>query len=345
MTLFDARWAPAPTLHRSRLRAWIRVVVGAALIAFIVSRVDLSAAAPKSWWRAAWGVAIASALLVLAQYLSALRWRAVLRTDAPQPRFLFRLYLAGQFFGLFLPTSVGGDALRIMWLARATGRHAIAVASVLVDRLLGLAALGCYLALGVVFAGSAAFSTLGLRRNVGMRTVALLGVVGVLVLVVTFGWWRSRGAQQSRPNRATFLWRIEEATQLLRRPMRAWIPAAALAMGVQTCYLATWYALTRSLQLPVPIPFLMLAVPAVSVAAMLPVTISGLGVREGAWIALLAPLGVAAAEALTCSLLYFAAFTVVGAIGGLWFSVAGVAPTTNESPSTRTAPSSAQEVA
>jgi uncharacterized membrane protein YbhN (UPF0104 family) len=56
---------------------------------------------------------------------------------------------------------------------------------------------------------------------------------------------------------------------------------------------------------------------------MLPVTFSGLGVREGAWLLILAPFGLSAADAVTFSLLYFLAFVGVGVIGGLVFVTRG----------------------
>ena len=56
---------------------------------------------------------------------------------------------------------------------------------------------------------------------------------------------------------------------------------------------------------------------------MVPVTIAGLGVREGVWALLVAPLGYAGASGVALGLLYLAAFSVVGGAGGVWLVVQG----------------------
>lgn len=310
----------------SRLAASLRAIVGVALVGVIATRVDLRNATQHSWRDVLAGTLAAILLLLLAQLLSAARWRSVLRRPDMPLEYLFRLYLVGQFFGLFLPTSVGGDAVRALSLARTTGQPTTALASVLLDRLLGLAALMLLLACGVAVSGTTGLGALGIEwlpatnkratasTAVALTGLALSGAIGAALI------WR-----RVSPRWGAGL-RLTELRGLVRRPALGWAWLLLLSVLVQGIYVATWWALVAALRLPVPSSFLLLAVPLVSLAAMLPVTISGLGVREGAWIALLAAVGVGGASALTSSLLYFAAFAVVGALGGLWFAVAGLVP-------------------
>jgi len=74
-------------------------------------------------------------------------------------------------------------------------------------------------------------------------------------------------------------------------------------------------------------------VPFVSLAAMLPITLSGLGVREGVWVLLLAPLGIAGANAIGFSLSYYAANGIVGILGGVVFAVLGTDAAASQSAS------------
>jgi branched-subunit amino acid transport protein len=87
---------------------------------------------------------------------------------------------------------------------------------------------------------------------------------------------------------------------------------------------AAWMTLGAGLRLPVGWGEMLVFVPFVSLAAMVPVTVAGIGVREGAWALLLAPYGVAAADAVAFSLLYFLAFCLVGAAGGVVFALQGM---------------------
>ncbi|MEN8376545.1 MAG: lysylphosphatidylglycerol synthase domain-containing protein, partial [Gemmatimonadota bacterium] len=147
---------PAPPGDRGAVRSswttWARLAIGVGLLGVLLSRVDLSQRTIRIGAEVVLGVGVTGALLLLAQAVSALRWKEILGAQAPAWGFLFRLYLIGNFFSLFLPTSVGGDAVRAVAASRALPARAAAVTSVVVDRLIGVAALLAYLALGVVAA-------------------------------------------------------------------------------------------------------------------------------------------------------------------------------------------------
>ena len=112
--------------------------------------------------------------------------------------------------------------------------------------------------------------------------------------------------------------------------------AVALGLVVQGFYLLAWLSLSIALDLGVPSASVLVTVPVVSLSAMIPITLSGVGLREGAWIILLAPYGVSTANALTYSLLYFACWMVVSGSGGVLFALMGTGttrPSSFESPS------------
>lgn len=300
----------------------VRLAAGAALLAFVLLRADLGASTLQWDARAAAGVAGAFALVALAQGLSAVRWRLVLGADdAPPLRRLLRLYLVGQFFSLFLPTSVGGDAVRAVAVSRGALRPAWAVSSVVFERFLGLVALVGMLVLGAwaapeVFRASAGRATLGVRPGGGMMVIAIL----LLAAVAFAGWRAARRSERVRriAGEAAALWTGHAA-----RPL-AFGGALAASLGVQAAYVGAWLVLAAGLRLPVGWGEMLVFVPFVSLAAMVPVTVAGIGVREGAWALLLAPYGVAAADAVGFSLLYFLAFCLIGAAGGLVFAVDGI---------------------
>lgn len=313
---------PARRGARATPGLFLRIGAGVLLLAFVASRVDFATLTVRWDARAAAGAAATLALVVLAQALSALRWRLVLGPDdaAPLGR-LLRLYLVGQFFSLFLPTSVGGDAVRAVAVSRGARRPAWAVSSVVFERFLGLVAMFALLTLGGVLAPGVFRASAG-RASLGWTPTAAQLVAGgiALVALAAVGIRLLRRSPRVRrvAGEAAALW-----THFAARP-GAFAAALAVSALVQGAYVAGWAALALGLRLPVRPEEMLVFVPFVSIAAMLPVTVSGIGVREGAWVLLLAPYGVSAADAVAFSLAYFLAFLLVGAAGGVLFALGGL---------------------
>lgn len=291
------------------------------VLSLLLSRVDLSGLSLRMDGRAYLGAAIAIGFLTLAQGLSAQRWRVLLGENAPSWRYLWRLYAVGAFFNLFLPTAIGGDAVRAAAAVRALPRGGSIIASVVLDRGLGVLALLFYAALGLVLQPG----ILAPLREVwtwkvsgGRLAVLAAGVVVALALAAVLARRSERVA--------TALGDGRRAVMAFAGEPRAVLSATGLALLVQAAYIAAWVAIALGLRLTIPFEFFLFAVPFVSLAAMLPVTLAGIGVREGAWVLLFARLGLPAANAVAYSLLYFVGFALLGLGGGVLFVLYGTTP-------------------
>ena len=84
------------------------------------------------------------------------------------------------------------------------------------------------------------------------------------------------------------------------------------------------YLVARAIGVTISVWYFVLFVPIVSVVLMLPVSMSGLGVREGAYVYLFGQAGVSTAQALTMSLLIYALRVVAGLVGGLLYALQGL---------------------
>ncbi|MEO8029745.1 MAG: lysylphosphatidylglycerol synthase transmembrane domain-containing protein [Gemmatimonadota bacterium] len=307
-----------PTRPRKPWQFWLRLTLGLGILAIILARVDLSALTIRWTQRASIGVVLAIILLASAQALSAWRWKVLIGAAAPPWRYLYRLYLTGAFFSLFLPTSVGGDAVRAVAVTQAIPDTGRAVGSVLLDRIVGMLALVLYTLLGLAVLPGL-MTSLGNRLQWKLPPWALaVGLLGLVLVALAAYRWRTRLGKLG-----TVLQGIWSTLQtLLRDPARC---AAALALGlvVQAVYIGVWYTLSSALALPVPGLALLIMVPIVSLSAMAPVTFSGIGIREGVWVLLLGQFGIVAADALGFSLLYFACWIVVAGFGGVLFALKG----------------------
>ncbi len=304
-----------------RRAVWLRLAIGLGLLAVLLARVDLSERTIRVGPEVLTGIAVTWILLLLAQAVSALRWRKILGEADAGWGYLFRLYLVGNFFSLFLPTSVGGDAVRAVAASRSLPARVPAVTSVIVDRLVGVAALAAYLGLGLVVAPAVVLGAAGGAEwrvpsaSILVAATAAIAVAAAATVVIA---------------RRSALWgRLAPAFELIRRLRES--PGTLAAVGglslvVQGLYIVAWALLAAALGLGLPAALFVAAVPVVSLLAMLPVSLSGIGVREGAWLLILAPFGVPAADAIAFSLVFFVAFALVGAVGGVAYALLGTSP-------------------
>lgn len=311
----------APDTRGSLFKFVLRLVFGIAVLALVLSRIDLSTVSLTFGPRLYIGVAVAALLLLLGQVVAALRWKVVWGAGSPSWMYLSRLYLIGGFFSLFLPTSVGGDAVRAAAATQASGRAGAVVASVLLDRFLGTIALMVYGIAGLLLAPQFARRMLDAAQLKTSSSTVLLALVGGVVLLGLLMLL----VRRSTKIRTMVTDGVAAVTDLARNP-KALLTALALAFVVQGIYLLLWLTLGLAISLPIPASTLLVTVPIVTAATMLPITLNGLGVREIAWLLLLGPTGVSHGQIVSFSLLYFVANLIVGVIGGLLFMAKGTAP-------------------
>ena len=296
---------------RARIMFWLRLVVGLSILGFLLTRIDLRAATVHPSPRLFAGVVGATALWIVSQAVAALRWKLILDDDTLPWIYLLRLYIIGTFFGLFLPASVGGDAVRAVATARSSERGGRAIASVVLDRGFGVLATVGYAGLGLILAPhSLAVLGRALRWHVPALAVVGLGILGAGVTLLIL----------CRSKRARGIWLDGVAClqDLIRSPKRL-LGVAALAIASQGLVVLLWYTLSRGMNFGFTVSTLLWAVPVVSLSALLPVTFAGLGVREGAWLLLLAGSPIPPASIVAFSLLYFVCNVLVGITGGVLF--------------------------
>lgn len=290
----------------------LRLTITVAVLAVIVTRVDVAAVDLGSPLRVAGGIGVAVALLTVNQGLTAVRWGVILGGESPGWSYLTHLSLVGIFFSTFLPTSVGGDAARAWGVAGELRDPGTAVSSVVVDRAMGFGALAVYLVAGTILSRDLTTELVSrLQWGVPLWAVVVALVAGAAATVAAVRLTRL----------STWLRQAVEHLDRFRRSGGSVVRAVVLSFVVQGLYIVVWVVLARSVGFDLPLASFLFTVPVVSIGAMIPVTLSGVGIREGLWILLLARFELPAATVAAFSLLYFAAFAVTGAIGGglyLW---------------------------
>jgi glycosyltransferase 2 family protein len=304
----------------------LRIVVSLAMLTVLIANVpsfEWSELVPQWSVGAALWLGLAALLTLVGILLSALRWQKVLdaldiRTDL---RRLVRHYLAGQFVSNVLPTTIGGDVLRVSRLSKDTGESPGTFASVVLERLTG------WLVLPVITIVGFAVNP-GLRHLGEATGVAIAIAVSTLVLLVALlaavasrriggrfgandGWRRFAGAVHLG------------LTRLRENPAEA-VNVLVAGFAYQLALVLTAVAAAQALGLkPAGLTALLAFFPAVLIAQVLPISMAGLGVREGAFVLFLGPLGVAKEEAIALGLLLYLLNVAVGLLGAPAFAAGG----------------------
>lgn len=220
-------------------------------------------------------------------------------------RFYWLHYLGGMFCSLFLPTSVGGDVYRVLALAGPGARKAergtrtAGVVSVLADRGTGV------LAMVWIAAFAAGLSSVPLPE---WALVALYLLCAALTLGFLIPFWVRR-----RFERAGFLGQVIacwDSPGLL-------LPALGAAFLFQTLLGVIYALIGQALGLGIGISCYFLLCPLVSIAAMAPISINGLGVREATLAALFPLVGIGAERAIAFGLAWTATVTLADLLGGV----------------------------
>jgi uncharacterized protein (TIRG00374 family) len=278
----------------------LRVVVSVLLLGAVLVYVDVAEMARTvrdgEW---AWFL-VAVALMAVAAVVGALRWRVLLAGALiPVSRLrASRVFSASLVLNNVLPTSVGGDALRAWLVGRESGRLLGAATATIVDKATGLL---CLFAIGwlavAVDAGSVPGSVLGVFAWVTAGLVAALVVAALVAAGV-------RPVLHRVPERLAGAIRETWAT------VRAWtgsarLVASVVGLGLAYQALAVLALVAVAKTVGVELSFALAAVSAavVLVAMLVPVTIGGLGVREGGFVLLLGQADVDGASATLVSLL------------------------------------------
>ncbi|MEO8259903.1 MAG: lysylphosphatidylglycerol synthase transmembrane domain-containing protein [Acidobacteriota bacterium] len=296
-------------------RVILRVAIAAGLTAYILwksePRAVLAAAAGADWRP----IGVACLLVLADRALMAYRWVALLwtidREARPPLPDVIRIFFVSSFLGTFLPASIGGDAVRAYRLARLNVGGADAVASVFMDRMLGVASV---LAMAVV--------GLGIARDLAANTtivaaLAVTSAVCVVTLVVIF-------CRQTAAIAARVIARFPVALQrpghrMLESVRRYASHRGALAnvlgcsLAVQLLRIVQAYCLGLGLGIALPLTTYLAFIPLILLVMLLPVTFNGIGTSQVAFVWFFARAGVPAASAFALSVL----FVALGILGNL----------------------------
>ncbi len=293
--------------------AWTvgRVVITVVIFAYVLRGFDLDEAMVSlRHFRA---TLIGAALLMIAvdRLLMYWRWALLVKAASPvPPQGLFRIFFVSSFVGSFLPAGVGGDAARAYQVGRQTQAVSTAIASVVVDRWLGLLAVGLAGCLGVIGSLDRVPSqlrelTVAMTLVLGIGAIATLFADRIVGALLPASWTDGLAGRNMR--------RLAVAVGAYRRHPAVLWKVFALSIVVQTVRISLAWLIGSGLGIDVPFSYYWVFMPFNILMILLPLSLGGFGLPQGTMVWTLGPLGVAATDAFLLSLL----FVLAGVVGNL----------------------------
>lgn len=308
--------------RRAKVLFGVRVVASAGMLGFLLTRFDLSALRPTGETSHLPWVGAGLVVLFGAIVLSTLRWQRVLHAlDLPEPLPpLLSHCFAGLFVANFLPSTIGGDVLRVARLSARNGHRPASFASVVLERLTGFLVLPL-ITLVALFVNP---SLLHLGRATGMAvTLSLVTLAALVVILVLAASPRLGGRLAENVNWLRFVGAVHLGVDRIRRHPAAAAPVLLTALAYQLTIVVVAWTGTRALDMDVGWTAIMAFIPVVAMAQAIPLSVNGLGLREGALVLLLQPLGVPQEQAIALGLLLYGMNVVVSLLGAPAFAAGG----------------------
>lgn len=292
------------------------------MLAFLLSKFtsfNLSALLPQ--WHAstlAWllsGLALTLAAVVVA----AARWQRVadvLHLHARLRTFVSQ-YLAGMFVSSVLPSTIGGDFVRVSRLGAATGDTPASFASVVLERVSGWVVLPLLTLVGLAVHPS----LLHLGNASRIALFLSIGALGVLAVLLVAGISPRIGGRLAHGEGWTrFIGAVHLGMEQFRRAPFAVVTVLGVSFAYQLTLVVAAWMVGHALGLNLGITVLLVFMPAVAMAQVLPISIGGLGLREGALVLFLHPLGVSYEHAVAFGLLIYGITLAVSLLGAPAFA-------------------------
>jgi uncharacterized membrane protein YbhN (UPF0104 family) len=298
---------------RRILLSTIKILISAALLYFSLRKINVTDLASRINIASLGWVGLAIAVTFLQIFVGVLRWR-VISAECGAPlatQQAMRFNLIGSFFNQTLPSSIGGDAVRLWLVARGGAGWRAATYSIFVDRAIGLIALAIIIVASLPWSYNLIGDPHGRSALLFVDFAALAGGVGFLVLGKLPWPWLKRWWGTHHLHACSVI-----ANRVIFSRQRG--PGiAVLSVLVHVLAVVMAWCVVQSIAAPVMFGQIFQLIPPVMLITMLPISIAGWGVREATMGLAFGYAGLITNEGVNVSLLFGAVYFIVGAFGGL----------------------------
>ncbi len=298
---------------RRILLSAVKILISVALLYFALRKINFYDLASRFDIASLGWIGLAIAVTFLQIFLGALRWREI-SADCGAPLVItqaFRFNLIGTFFNQTLPSSIGGDAVRLWLVARGGAGWRAATYSIFVDRAIGLIALAIIIVASLPWSYRLIDNPHGRSALLFVDFAALAGGAGFLLLGRLPWPWLKRWWGTHHLHACSVI-----ANRLIFSRQRG-PKLAVLSFLVHVLAVVIAWCVVQSIAAPVLFGQIFQLVPPVMLITMLPISIAGWGVREATMGLAFGYAGLVTSEGVNVSLLFGCVSFIVGAFGGL----------------------------
>jgi len=253
--------------------------------------------------------------------LQSFRWKFLLKTWDVEQRLpvLFRNIMTGLFMNNFLPGSLGGDVYRLYSGGRDTGKVDAVAATIFYERVLSYASLVTMglLVLSIRFDPASDWLFWSLLGGVFL---ALTGLTAVSTLPAFGNWAENFVGRFPLAEKFHLKDWVHSFRFKVRHPgMLAGV--FLISLFIQFLDISAFRVVAAAIQLPVKLTDLLLFVPLLYLAILLPLSVNGIGIRESIFVIFSSSWGITSADAVAFSLTVFALNLAGSLVGGIiyWF--------------------------
>jgi len=292
-----------------------KIGLSAALVWYVFSKIDTASAFDYLRSIPIYILAGAIILLLLQQFIAGLRLRELLSLLDVPCRIITAVdvVLIGVFFSQTFISFIGGDVMRIWRITRSNVPVGIAAKAILFDRVVGFVSLLLVIILTLPFA-------LGIINDPHMRSSLYLLIGAGIAATVVF-------MTMDRLPESLHRWRlfrvaadISSIALDIARSRQSAVTVLGYSLAIQVLNVVILYVVSRGLDMEISFVSALVLIPPVLLIAMLPISVAGWGVREGAMIVALALVGVHSAQSLALSICFGLLLITLSLPGGvIWF--------------------------
>lgn len=310
-------------MNKKTLLTCLQVLVTLGLLWWVFHDPEKRAQMAGALARADWHWVVAGVgVFFLSTLLATVRWKVLLAVQDIRMSWVrtWKLFMIGSFFNLFMLGSTGGDVVKMFLTMRETKTHkAAALLSVFMDRVIGMLAL-IFLSLFFLYVrydvlSRTAGSAVLLNVLLMLLAAAMVIIVGMFA-VSALGWVHFLPAWT--PLRARLV-EISAACHLYAKGWRQTIWAFLVSFPLFALFFSTFYCGARAFTDQLGLIDIFAVLPIVAVITAIPISVSGIGVREQLFVSLLAPFGIQPAIAALISVTGFVINMMGSLAGGLVF--------------------------
>jgi glycosyltransferase 2 family protein len=300
----------------------LKLLVTAAIFYYLFRYIDVHALVAVLAKSHGGDILMALLFQIGSTYLAAYRWRAIskLLVFDESLSFYVKSYFKGSFFNQVLPSSIGGDAVRVIDLTAAGYDKKEAFYGVFVDRVVGLVGLLVLNLLSTLLF----FGTFSTSFSLLIIAISFTGIIGFSSL-----FWLNKIAFLQKYSFLNLFYRLANRLNSLYADKSVLIKHIFISVGVHLLTVMAIYAIALSIDVKLSFQTFLIAIPPVFLLMIVPLSLAGWGIREGAMIGILMLVYEDKTKILAISILY-GLLLILSALPGSFFWIKGVKNKINE---------------